>query len=42
MVECEVVKASPAKKIKLLKEDVKVEVFSDEQINQMLNFYRRN
>lgn len=41
MVECEVVKLSPAKKVKLLKEDVKIEVFSDEQINQMLNFYRR-
>ncbi|MGM1048594.1 MAG: tyrosine-type recombinase/integrase, partial [Bacillota bacterium] len=41
MVECEVIKNSPAKKVKLLKEDVKIEVFSDEQINQMLNFYRR-
>lgn len=41
MVECEVIKSSPAKKVKLLKDDVKVEVFSDEQINQMLNFYRR-
>jgi integrase/recombinase XerD len=41
MVECEVIKSSPAKKVRLLKEDVKVEVFSDEQIIQMLNFYRR-
>lgn len=41
MVECEVIKGSPAKKVKLLKDDVKIEVFSDEQINQMLNFYRR-
>ncbi|OPA74075.1 hypothetical protein BVG16_25330 [Paenibacillus selenitireducens] len=41
MVECEVIKSSPAKKVRLLKDDVKVEVFSDEQINQMLNFYRR-
>lgn len=34
-------KISPAKKIKLLKKDVKIEVVNDEQINQMLSFYRR-
>jgi integrase/recombinase XerD len=41
LVECGVIKTNPAKKIKPQKEDVKIEVFSDEQINQMLNFYRR-
>lgn len=41
LVECEVIKTNPAKKVKKQKEDVKIEVFSDEQIRQMLNFYRR-
>ncbi len=41
MVECEVIKSNPAKKVKMQKEDVKIDVFSNEQINQMLNFYRR-
>lgn len=41
MVECEVIKNNPAKKIKMLKDDVKIDVFTDEQIRQMLNFYRR-
>nr|WP_084362136.1 tyrosine-type recombinase/integrase [Robertmurraya korlensis] len=41
LVECEVIKTNPAKKVKKQKEDVKIEVFSDEQIKQMLNFYRR-
>jgi integrase/recombinase XerD len=41
MVECEVIKNNPAKKVKMQKDDVKIEVFSDEQIRQMLNFYRR-
>jgi integrase/recombinase XerD len=41
MVECEVIKNNPAKKVKMQKEDVKIDVFSDEQIRQMLNFYRR-
>jgi integrase/recombinase XerD len=41
LVECEVIKTNPAKKIKPQKDDVKIEVFSDEQIKQMLNFYRR-
>ncbi|MEH7130704.1 tyrosine-type recombinase/integrase [Neobacillus drentensis] len=41
MVECEVIKINPAKRVKKQKEDVKIDVFSDEQIRQMLNFYRR-
>jgi integrase/recombinase XerD len=41
MVECEVIKNNPAKKVKMQKDDVKIDVFSDEQIRQMLNFYRR-
>ncbi|MFJ5750939.1 tyrosine-type recombinase/integrase [Peribacillus frigoritolerans] len=41
MVECEVIKNNPAKKVKKQKEDVKIDVFSDDQIRQMLNFYRR-
>jgi integrase/recombinase XerD len=41
MVECEVIKNNPAKKVKMQKDDVKIEVFSDEQIRQILNFYRR-
>ena len=41
MVECEAIKNNPAKKVKKQKDDVKIEVFSDEQIKQMLNFYRR-
>ena len=41
MVECEVVKTNPAKKVKMQKDDVKIDVFTDEQIRQMLNFYRR-
>lgn len=41
MVECEVIKNNPAKKVKRQKDDVKIDVFSDEQIRQMLNFYRR-
>jgi integrase/recombinase XerD len=41
MVECEVIKNNPAKKVKRQKDDVKIDVFSDEQIKQMLNFYRR-
>ncbi|HDR3653089.1 TPA: tyrosine-type recombinase/integrase [Bacillus anthracis] len=41
MVECEVINKNPAKKIKPQKEDIKIDVFSDEQIRQMLNFYRR-
>ncbi|WP_224930541.1 tyrosine-type recombinase/integrase [Bacillus safensis] len=44
MVECEVFgnnRNNPAKKIKPQKDDVKIDVFTDEQIKQMLNFYRR-
>lgn len=41
MVECEVIKNNPAKRVKRQKEDVKIDVFNDEQIRQMLNFYRR-
>lgn len=41
MVECEVIKNNPAKKVKMQKDDVKIDVFSDEQIRQMLSFYRR-
>jgi integrase/recombinase XerD len=32
---------NPAKRVKKQKEDIKIDVFSDEQILQMLNFYRR-
>lgn len=41
MVECDVIKDNPAKKIERQREDIEVNVFSDEQIQQMLNFYRR-
>lgn len=40
-VESEYIKSNPAKKIKRLKEDVKIDVFTDEQIQQMLAYYRR-
>ncbi|RFU69251.1 hypothetical protein D0469_10000 [Peribacillus saganii] len=41
MVECEVITHNPAAKVKRQKEHVKIDVFSDDQIRQMLNFYRR-
>ena len=41
MVECEVIKNNPAKKIKPQKDDIKIDIFTDEQIRQMLSFYRR-
>lgn len=41
MVECEVIKNNPAKKIKAQKDDIKIDIFTDEQIRQMLSFYRR-
>lgn len=41
MVECEVIKSNPAKKVKRQIEDVQINVFSDDQIRQMLNYYRR-
>jgi len=40
-VESEYIKSNPANKIKRLKEDVKINVFTDEQIQQMLAYYRR-
>jgi len=36
-----IIKNNPTSRIKYIKEDVKIEVFSDEQIFQMLNYYRR-
>ncbi|MFB7158762.1 tyrosine-type recombinase/integrase [Lysinibacillus sp. NPDC056232] len=41
MVECEVISKNPAHKVKMQKQDTKIEVFTDAQIKQMLNFYRR-
>lgn len=41
MVECEVIKKNPAQRVKMQKEDIKIDVFTDEQIRQMLSFYRR-
>lgn len=41
MVECDVIKVSPAKKIQRAKEDIRIEVFTDYHIKQMLNYYRR-
>jgi integrase/recombinase XerD len=41
LLECEAIKNNPVKKVKRQKDDVKIDVFSDEQIRQMLNFYRR-
>lgn len=41
MVECEVIKKNPAKRVHKQKEDIQIEVFTDEQIRQMLNYYRR-
>jgi integrase/recombinase XerD len=40
MVEESMVKENVAKKVKRQKEDVKINVFSDEQIRQMLGYYR--
>ncbi|KMY48348.1 tyrosine-type recombinase/integrase [Peribacillus loiseleuriae] len=40
MVEEGMIKENPAKKVKRLKEDVKINVFTDEQIQQMLGYYR--
>ncbi len=34
-------KTNPCKKIKFLKEEIKIEVYTNEQIKQMLNYYRR-
>jgi integrase/recombinase XerD len=41
MVEIEVLTKSPADKISRAKEDIKIEVFTDYHIKQMLNYYRR-
>lgn len=41
MIECEVIIKSPASKVKLQRDDTKIEVFTDAHIKQMLNFYRR-
>ena len=41
MIECEVVDKNPAKKIQRAKEDIRIEVFNDYHIKQMLNYYRR-
>lgn len=41
MVECEIIKKNPALRISRQRDDVQIEVFSDEQIRQMLNYYRR-
>lgn len=41
MVEIEVITKSPADKISRAKEDIKIEVFTDYHIKQMLTYYRR-
>lgn len=41
MVEIEVINKSPADKIQRAKEDIKIDVFTDYHIKQMLNYYRR-
>ncbi|MEQ6378236.1 tyrosine-type recombinase/integrase [Bacillaceae bacterium S4-13-58] len=41
MIECEVIKENPAKKVSRQKEDVKIDVFTDNHIKQMLAYYRR-
>ncbi|WP_246860936.1 phage integrase SAM-like domain-containing protein [Bacillus sp. REN3] len=41
MLECEVITNNPAKKIQKAKEDIKIDVFTDYHIKQMLNYYRR-
>lgn len=41
MIECEVVEKNPASKIQKAKEDVRIDVFTDYHIKQMLNYYRR-
>jgi len=41
MIECEVIKNNPAKKIQKAREDVRIDVFTDYHIKQMLNYYRR-
>lgn len=41
LVEEEIIKDNPSNKIKKAQEDIKIEVFSDYHIKQMLNYYRR-
>lgn len=41
LVEIEMIEKNPAKKVKRVKEDIRIEVFSDYHIKQMLNYYRR-
>jgi integrase/recombinase XerD len=41
LVEEEIIKTNPSNKIKKAQEDIKIEVFSDYHIKQMLNYYRR-
>lgn len=40
-IESGYVKVNPAKKVKLIHDDVRIEIFTDEQIYQMLGYYRR-
>lgn len=41
MVECEVIKKSPATKVPKAKEDIRIDVFTDYHIKQLLHYYRR-
>lgn len=41
MIEIEVIEKNPAKKLQRAKEDIKIDVFTDYHIKQMLNYYRR-
>ncbi|MBM7703109.1 tyrosine-type recombinase/integrase [Metabacillus iocasae] len=41
MIEIEVLEKNPAEKIKRAKEDIRIDVFSDYHITQVLNYYRR-
>ncbi|MBB2483451.1 phage integrase N-terminal SAM-like domain-containing protein, partial [Bacillus sp. APMAM] len=40
-VESEVIQKNPAEKIQRAREDIRIDVFSDYHIKQMLNYYRR-
>lgn len=41
MIESEVITENPATKIKKAKEDIRIDVFTDYHIKQMLNYYQR-
>ncbi|WP_084822019.1 phage integrase SAM-like domain-containing protein [Bacillus sp. SA1-12] len=41
MIEIEVIEKNPASKIPKAKQDIRIEVFTDYHIKQMLNYYRR-